>query len=160
MIGQLRKPEANLPGEQVLNRIAALTLGVGFATAALALALHRPDWAKGLAGGAVLGWLNFRWLRRGIRAVVTAAMAQAWQSPGEEAAARTESARPAMGAKSTASQLGTFFALIFRYALVAFGVYVIFIYLHVPLVSIGLGLCALIAAIMTASVWEIVKPGQ
>jgi hypothetical protein len=160
MIGQLRKPDANLPGEQVLNRIAALTLAVGFATAALALALHRPDWAKGLAGGAVLGWLNFRWLRRGIRAVVTAAMAQAWQSQREDAATGTESGTPAMDAKSPASQLGTFFALIFRYALVAFGVYVIFIYLHVPLVSIGLGLCALIAAIMTASVWEIVKPGQ
>ena len=160
MIGPLAKPEANLPGEQVLSRIAALTLGVGFATAALALALHRPDWAKGLAGGAVLGWLNFRWLRRGIRALVTAAMAQPWQSQREDAATGTESGTPAMGTKSPVSQLGTFFALIFRYALVAFGVYVIFIYLHVPLVSIGLGLCSLIAAIMTASVWEIVKPGQ
>jgi hypothetical protein len=160
MIGQLHEPEANLPGEQVLNRIAVLTLSVGFAAAALALALHRPDWAKGLAGGAVLGWLNFRWLRRGIRAMVNSAMAQLSQSEGQDAVAGTETGTPATGAKSPVSQLGTFVALIFRYALVACGAYVIFIYLHVPLVSIGLGLCALIAAIMAASVWEIVRPGQ
>jgi hypothetical protein len=159
MISQLYKPDADLPGEQVLHRIAALTLIVGFAAAAVALALRRPDWAKGLAGGAVLGWLNFRWLRRGIRAVITAAMAQAAQPQGQDPVARTEAGRPATGAKSAAPQLGTFFALIFRYALVACGAYVIFVYLHVPLVSIGLGLCALIAAIMMASVWEIVKPG-
>jgi hypothetical protein len=157
MIEKLYKPDADLPGEEVLHRIAALTLIVGFAAAAVALALRRPDWAKGLAGGAVLGWLNFRWLRRGIRAVITAAMAQASQLQGQDAGA--EAGRPATGAKSAALQMGTFFALIFRYALVACGAYVIFIYLHVPLVSIGLGLCALIAAIMMASVWEIVKPG-
>jgi hypothetical protein len=48
--------------------------------------------------------------------------------------------------------------LVFRYALVAAGVYVIFIYLHVPLISVGLGLCALVAAIMAASVWEVLRP--
>jgi len=159
MIGQSHKSGADLPGEQVLHRIAALTLSVGLAAATVALALHRPDWAKGLAGGAVLGWLNFRWLRRGIRAVVGSAMAQASQSQGQGAVTEPEAGTPASGAKSPASQLGTFIALIFRYALVACGVYVIFMYLHVPLVSIGLGLCALIAAIMAASVWEIVKPG-
>jgi hypothetical protein len=159
MISQLYKPDAELPGEQLLHRIAALTLIVGFAAATVALALRRPDWAKGLAGGAVLGWLNFRWLRRGIRAVIIAAMAQASQAQGQDVVAGTEAGRPATGAKPAALQLGTFFALIFRYALVACGAYVIFVYLHVPLVSIGLGLCALIAAIMMASVWEIVKPG-
>jgi hypothetical protein len=159
MIGQLHKSEADLPGEQVLRRIAVLTLSVGFAAAAVALALHRPDWAKGLAGGAVLGWLNFRWLRRGIWALVTSAMAQASQSQGQHRVEGTEAGTPATGAKSHASQPGTFIALTFRYVLVACGVYAIFMYLHVPLVSIGLGLCALIAAIMAASVWEIVKPG-
>jgi hypothetical protein len=159
MISQLYKPDADLPGEQLLHRIAALTLIVGFAAATVALALRRPDWAKGLAGGAVLGWLNFRWLRRGIRAVITAAMAQASQAQAQAVIAGTEAGRPATGAKSAALQLGTFLALIFRYALVACGAYVIFVYLHVPLVSIALGLCALVAAIMMASVWEIVKPG-
>jgi hypothetical protein len=56
------------------------------------------------------------------------------------------------------SPFGTSFLLLFRYALVALGVYVIFMYLHVPLISIGLGLCALVAAIMAASVWEVLQP--
>jgi len=150
MIGQSRKFEAGLPGEQVLVRIAALTLAFGFASAALATALHRPDWAKGLAGGALLGWLNFRWLSRGIRAMMLAVSSQANVASGHPEA-------PLTPAKSTDSPVSTYLALAFRYVLVAFGAYGIFVYLHVPLVSIGLGLCALVAAIMTASVWEVLK---
>jgi hypothetical protein len=154
MIGQLQESEADIHGEQVLQRIAMLTLLFGLATAIVAMALHRADWAKGLSGGAVLGWLNFRWLRRGIRAMLSAAMAQATAPPTVPLDA---SQPPEKRAKSGISTVGSYLALLFRYALVALGVYVIFNYLHVPLVSIGLGLCALIAAIMTASVWEVVK---
>jgi hypothetical protein len=145
MIGQLQKAETGRPGERLLHRIGVLTLGFGFAAAVLALTLGRPDWAKGLAGGAILGWLNFRWLSRGIKTMVLRA-----SSPAPAAAVTP--------ARSTASALGTSFTLLFRYALVAAGVYVIFFYLHVPLISIGLGLCALVAAIMAASVWEVLKP--
>jgi hypothetical protein len=152
IVGQLPKTKTDLPSEQVLYRIAALTLGFGFAGAVLALALHRSDWAIGVVSGALLGWLNFRWLRRGIRAMVITAMAQA-----EVQAPSTHEETHVNNPKSKVSVVATYVTLIFRYALVAFGVYVIFMYLHVPLVSIGLGLCALIAAIMTASVWEVLK---
>jgi len=37
-------------------------------------------------------------------------------------------------------------------------VYVIFIYLHVPLLSMLVGLCALGAAAILASVYEILRP--
>jgi hypothetical protein len=151
MIGKRQRFDAGLPGERVLRRIAGLTLGFGVAAASLAMALDRPDWAKGLAGGALLGWLNFRWLSRGIRAIMLTAGSQAHTDLGSSEAA----ARPA---KSTGSPVGTSLVLLFRYALVGVGVYVIFVYLHVPLISIGLGLCALVAAIMTASVWEVLKP--
>lgn len=145
-------PEATVAGEQVLRRIAALTLGFGLAAAMAALALQRLDWAKGLAGGAVLAWLNFRWLSRGIRALVDAALAQARDSTSHGANTKT--------AKSNPYPVVTYLTLVFRYALVALGVYVIFNYLHVPLISIGLGLCAFVAAILTASVWEIIRPGR
>jgi small-conductance mechanosensitive channel len=54
--------------------------------------------------------------------------------------------------------LGTYFAALFRYGLLALTVYVIFIYLHVPLGSMVVGLCALAVATMAASVWEILRP--
>jgi hypothetical protein len=145
-------PEATVAGEQVLRRIAALTLGFGLAAAMAALALQRMDWAKGLAGGAVLAWLNFRWLSRGIRALVEAGLAQARDSADEGEGRKTD-------AKSSAYPVVTYLTLAFRYALVGLGVYVIFNYLHAPLISIGLGLCAFVAAILTASVWEIISPG-
>jgi hypothetical protein len=145
-------PEATVAGEQVLRRIAALTLGFGLAAAMAALALQRMDWAKGLAGGAVLAWLNFRWLSRGIRALVEAALTQARDSADDLGGGKTD-------AKSSAYPVVTYLTLVFRYALVGLGVYVIFDYLHVPLISIGLGLCAFVAAILTSSVWEIIRPG-
>jgi len=151
MILWTQKSRTGLPGERVLHRIAALTLGFGLAAATAALAMQRIDWAKGLAGGAVLGWLNFRWLSRGIRATILAASPKAGV-PSEGVEGEAESA------KSRTSMAATQLAMVFRYALVAAGVYVIFVYLHVPLISIGLGLCALVAAIMAASVWEVLKP--
>ena len=45
-----------------------------------------------------------------------------------------------------------------RYGLLAIAVYAIFEYLHVPLSSLVLGLCALGAATTAASVWEILVP--
>jgi hypothetical protein len=54
--------------------------------------------------------------------------------------------------------LATYFTAIFRYGLLALAVYVIFKYLHVPLGSMVVGLCALAAATIAASVWEILRP--
>ena len=151
MISQFFKPDSTIPGEHVVRRIQWLTIGFGLASAAVALALRRPDWAKGLVSGAVLGWLNFRWLQSGIRGIFEAALSQA-------NASLERGETPASNANSAVSGMVRAFAMLFRYALVAVGVYVIFIYLHVPLVSIGLGLCALVAAIITASVWEALRP--
>src|SRR5215510_3452268 len=120
MILWTQKSRTSLPGERVLHRIAALTLGFGLAAATAALALQRPDWAEGLAGGAVLGWLNFRWLQRGIRAMMLSALALA-------PAASPETEGTASAPKSTISTAGTYFTLLFRYGLVALGVYVIFV---------------------------------
>jgi len=99
---------------------------------------QRP-WATGLAIGTVLAWLNFRWLKRGLDALVRASEAQ----QGRE--------RPKV-------PLATYFTAIFRYGLLVLAVYVIFNYLHVPIGSMVVGLCALAAATIAASVWEILHP--
>jgi len=93
-------------------------------------------WAGGLLVGAVLAWMNFRWLRRGMDALVAASAAQA-------------------GAEKPRVPLGTYFGAAFRYGLIALVVYVIFKFLRVPLASMVLGMCALAAAAMAASVYEV-----
>jgi len=49
---------------------------------------------------------------------------------------------------------------VFRYALIGVAVYVIFKTLRVPLVSMVVGLCALGAATIAASVYEILRPAE
>ena len=123
------------------QRIAWLTLILGGATAVIVAILRHPAWAEGLAIGTMLAWLNFRWLKRGLDALVLAATAQE-------------------GFAKPRIPVGTWFRLMFRYGLIAFCVYVIFEVLKVPLASMVVGLCALGAATITASVYEILRPTE
>src|SRR5580765_4386570 len=126
-------------GGRIVQNISWLTLAIGATGAAVAFALRRPDWSKGIVVGAILGWLNFRWLKRGVTAVLSGPTGQA--TPEK----RGNVARSAILA-------------LFRYALIGVLAYVIFIYLQVPLGSLAMGLCALGAATIAASVWEILRP--
>ncbi len=126
-------------GAATEQRIAWLTLLFGFAAAALLALVHQRPWASGLAIGTVLAWLNFRWLKRALDVLVLASEAQ-------------------QGREKPQVPLATYFTAIFRYGLLALAVYVIFKYLRVPLGSMVVGLCALAAATIAASVWEILRP--
>ncbi len=121
------------------RRISRLTLLIGLVTALLVALLRDRLWGAGLAIGAALAWLNFRWLHRGLDALVVASTAQA-------------------GKEKPAVPLLSYFSMLFRYGLIALAVYVIFEYLRVPLVSMIVGLCALGAATIAASVYEILHP--
>jgi hypothetical protein len=123
------------------GRISWLTLVVGYSAAVIAHFLHRPDWAVGLFFGTGLSWINYRALRRGIDMLVDFSRAQ----QGQE--------KPQVPWWSS-------LLVMFRYALIGITVYVIFINLHIPLASIMVGLCALAAAAIVASVWEILAPGE
>jgi len=124
------------PAFQTERRIARLTLVFGAAASAAASFAGSRLWAAGLMIGAVLAWLNFRWLRRGLDALVAASAAQA-------------------GAEKPRIPLGAYFAAVFRYGLIALLVYVIFKILKVPLASMVVGMCALAAAAIAASVHEL-----
>ena len=126
-------------GAATERRIAWLTLLFGFAAAAILALLRQRSWATGLAVGTVLAWLNFRWLKRGLDALVRVSEAQ-------------------QGLEKPQVPLATYFTAIFRYGLLALAVYVIFKYLRVPPGSMVIGLCALAAATIAASVWEILRP--
>ena len=123
-------------GLRTERRIAWLTLVFGAAATAAAVFAGSRLWAAGLLIGAVLAWLNFRWLRRGLDALVAASAAQA-------------------GAAKPRVPLGTYFVAVFRYGLIALMVYVIFKILRVPLASMVVGMCALAAAAIAASVYEL-----
>jgi ATP synthase I chain len=129
------------PAAVTERRISWLTLLIGSLAALLVAVLRDRLWGAGLAIGATLAWLNFRWLRRGLDALVTASTAQA-------------------GKEKPSVPLLTYFAMLFRYGLIALAVYVIFEYLRVPLVSMVVGLCALGAATIAASVYEISHPAD
>jgi len=118
------------------RRIAWLTLVFGAAACVAAAFAGSRLWAAGLIIGAVLAWLNFRWLRRGMDALVAASAAQA-------------------GVEKPRVPLGSYFAAVFRYGLIAMIVYVIFKFLQVPLASMVVGMCALAAAAIAASVYEL-----
>ena len=121
--------------------IARLTLLLG-ALAAIAVAVfYGPLWGAGIFVGAILAWFNFRWLRQGLDALTTAATAQA-------------------NRRKPRVPIVTYFKALFRYGLIALAVYVIFKYLNVPFLSMIFGLCALGAATMAVSVYEILHPQE
>lgn len=129
------------PGTRTERRIAWLTLIIGAVAVLVAGILYSWSWAAGLMIGTALAWLNFRWLRKGMDALVAASSAQS-------------------GAEKPRVPLGAYFRAVFRYALIALVVYVSFKFLQVPLVSMILGLCALGAAAVAASLYEIARPGD
>lgn len=129
----------SIPGAQTERRISWLTLLFGFIAAAVAAVLRDNLWSVGLAIGTVLSWLNFRWLKRALDALVVLSTAQ-------------------QGQEKPKVPVTTYLAALFRYGLLGLTVYVIFIFLHVPLGSMILGFCALAAAAIVASVWEILTP--
>jgi ATP synthase I chain len=128
-------------GAATERRIAWLTLVIGAVAAVAGLAARGWLWGLGLAIGTLLAWLNFRWLARGLDALVAASTAQT-------------------GAPKPRVPISTYFLAVFRYTLIALAVCVIFKFLYVPLVSMILGLCALGAAAIAASVYELVRPSK
>jgi hypothetical protein len=116
-----------------------MTLLIGSGAALVVAVLRDRSWGVGLAIGAALAWLNFRWLRRGLDVLMTASTAQS-------------------GREKPDVPIGSYFGIAFRYGLIGLAVYVIFEYLKVPVLSMVVGLCALGAATVAASVYEILHP--
>ena len=118
------------------RRIARLTLVLGATAAAGASLLFSIRVGAGVLIGALLAWVNFRWLKSALDDVTRAATAQA-----ESSKARIP--------------IGSLFGLIGRYFLIAVSVYVIFIFFRIPILSMLVGLCALGAATIGASLYEV-----
>src|ERR1019366_7260638 len=120
------------------QRIAQLTLVLGALASAGACLLFSIRVGTGVLIGAFLAWLNFRWLKNGMDAVVRVSTAQA------------DSAKPHLPVSSLIGLFG-------RYFLIAASVCAIFIFFRIPVLSMLVGLCALGAATMVASLYEIFR---
>jgi small-conductance mechanosensitive channel len=132
--------QANRPRFQNLEHlIAGMTLAIGLAAGIAVGLFHEWVWGAGVAIGAGLAWLNFRWLQQGVGALSAAARAQSTQ-------------------QKVHVPVGSYFLAMFRYALIAAAVYVIFKYLKVPILSMIAGLFALGAATVMACLYEILRP--
>lgn len=129
-----------IAGSRTEIRIGWLTILFGTLAAVVTLAFGYRTWASGLMVGTILGWLNFRWLGRGLDALVLASTAQ-------------------HGLDKPIVPWWNYLLALFRYALIGLIVYAIFVYRNIPLASMLIGLCALAVAAITASVWEILTSG-
>jgi small-conductance mechanosensitive channel len=119
--------------------ISGTTLVLGLVAAVAVGFFQGWLWAAGVAVGSVLAWLNLRWLRQGVVALAAAATAQSKPERVQVPASN-------------------YFMAMFRYALIAIAVYVIFKYLKVPILSMIAGFFALGAAALVACLYEILRP--
>jgi hypothetical protein len=129
------------PHERTEQRIAWLTLACGLVGSAIAWFFFSSTVAMGVLVGAVLAWFNFRWLRRGMDALVDVS--------GDPASPRPKQAQLAAALRAAG-----------RYALLGLSIYAIFKVFSVPVISMVVGLCALGAAATAASLYEILHSAE
>ena len=123
--------------QRVQRRIALLTLGIGAIAAVIVAAAVTWRWGAGILLGAVLACVNFLWLEQGLEAISRLAQAQS-------------------GAPKPRISLWVWIKVFSRYGLIAILLYTTWGFLHIPVVSMLAGLCALGAAVMAEGIYEII----
>jgi hypothetical protein len=120
------------------RRIEWLTLVLGAAGAVFAAL--RWDWraGAGVALGALLTWLNFRWLKQGVGALVTVSTVQA-------------------GSEHARVPRSVYLKFFGRFALLLLVVYVILSRSLLPVAAVLGGLFAVVAAVMLELLFELVR---
>ena len=130
-------PQTRTRFHRVQQRIAYLTLTFG-AIAAIIVALTVTwRWGIGILLGAALAWVNFLWLEQGLAAVSKLAQAQ-------------------HGAPKPRISLWVWIKVSSRYGLIGILLYTAWVLLHIPVVSMLAGLCALGAAVIAEGIYEVI----
>jgi hypothetical protein len=127
-------------GSATLRRIEWLTLALGGAAAVWAG--WRWGWrgSAGLAVGAVLSWVNFRWLKGSVQAFGRAATVQG-------------------GSQNVRVPVSAYVKFFGRFALLLGTLYVILTRSWVPAIPVFAGIFAAPAAVVLALVYELVSSG-
>jgi ATP synthase I chain len=122
---------------RVQRRIAALTLCIGAIAAAIVALTVTWRWGIGILIGAALALINFLWLEQGLGAISKLAQAQ-------------------HGAPKPRISLWVWIKVFSRYGLIAILLYTAWVLVHIPVVSMLTGLCALGAAVMAEGIYEVI----
>ena len=120
---------------RVQQRIAVLTLGIGALTAIIVAVAVTWRWGAGILLGAALAWVNFLWLEQGLEAISRLARAQS-------------------GAPKPRISSWVWIKVFSRYGLIGILLYTAWVLVHIPVVSMLAGLCALGAAVMAEGIYE------
>jgi hypothetical protein len=118
------------------KRIALLTLVIGALGAIAGAWLSSVRMGAGILVGAAAAWVSFRWLESALDSLTNVLTTQA-------------------GAAAASVPKGAIAKIAGRYLLMGGIVYVTFSFFRIPVVSMLLGLCALGAATIVASLYEI-----
>jgi hypothetical protein len=125
-------------GAATSRRISIPTLVLGFAAGIIVFVLKSRPAGIGIGIGTLLSWLNYRWLEEALAALQRVATAQ--QDSPE---ARVP---PGIYAKFAG-----------RYVLIGAAIYVTVHYFTVPIISLIVGLLALGAGAIVASLYEVIS---
>ncbi len=122
------------------RRIEYLTLALGAAAAIAAAILWRPGAGGGVAAGAVLSWINYRWMRQGVGTLARLSTAQS-------------------GAEQPRVPRSVYFKFLGRYALLIVAAYAILHGFSLPAVSFVCGLFAVAAAVIVEMIAQLFRNG-
>jgi hypothetical protein len=122
------------------RRIEYLALGIGVAGVAITWFTWGGRAAAGFAAGAVLSWINYRWMKQGVGTLARLSVAQA-------------------GAQRAQVPVSVYFKFIGRYALLIVAAYAILRGIKPPAASLLAGFFTIIAAVLVEMVGQLFRSG-
>jgi hypothetical protein len=123
------------------RRIEYYAAAIGAVGAVVALTFWGWRAGVGVAGGAAISWLNYRWMRLGVATMANVTKAQS--SGG-----------------SVKVPVGTYLRAAGRYALLVIGAYVMLHFLKLPIISLLAGFSAVLMGVLAEGVRQLFGSGQ
>jgi hypothetical protein len=122
------------------RRIEYLALGIGVAGAVITWFVWGGKPAAGFASGAVLSWINYRWMKQGVGTLARLSAAQA-------------------GAQRAQVPASVYLKFVGRYALLIVAAYAILRSFKPPAASLLAGFFTIIAAVLVEMVGQLFRSG-
>lgn len=122
------------------RRIEYLALGIGAAGTAITWFAWGGKAAAGFASGAILSWINYRWMKQGVGALARPSVAQA-------------------GSQRAQVPASVYLKFIGRYALLIVAAYAILRGFKPPAASLLAGFFTIIAAVLMEMVGQLFRAG-